>query len=164
MADDGYVREVYEASYRRLVAQAYAVAGDRVEAEDAVQEAFARAVAAGDRFRRVDNPEAWLRTVALNVLRRRWRRASLFRALTPRLATPADVPGISEDHVAVVQGLRSLPFQQRETLALFYLGDLSVQEIAATLGIAEGTVKSRLTRGRTALAAVMKTTLEAERG
>ena len=164
MADDGYVREVYEASYRRLLAQAYAVAGDRVEAEDAVQEAFARAVAAGDRFRRVDNPEAWLRTVALNVLRRRWRRASLFRALSPRLATPADVPGISEDHVAVVEGLRSLPFQQRETLALFYLGDLSVQEVAATLGVAEGTVKSRLTRGRTALAAVMETTLEAERG
>jgi RNA polymerase sigma-70 factor (ECF subfamily) len=146
------------------VAQAYAVTGDRVEAEDAVQEAFARAVAAGDRFRRVDNPEAWLRTVALNVLRRRWRRASLFRSLTPRLATPADVPGISEDHVAVVEGLRSLPFQQRETLALFYLGDLSVQEIAATLGVADGTVKSRLTRGRTALAAVMETTLEAERG
>ena len=164
MTDDGYVREVYEASYRRLVAQAYAVAGDRVEAEDAVQEAFARAVAAGDRFRRVDNPEAWLRTVALNVLRRRWRRASLFRALTPRLATPTDVPGISEDHVAVVEGLRSLPFPQRETLALFYLGDLSVQEIAATLGVADGTVKSRLTRGRTALAAVMETTLEAERG
>jgi len=164
VADDGYVREVYETSYRRLVAQAYAVAGDRVEAEDAVQEAFARAVAAGDRFRRLDNPEAWLRTVALNVLRRRWRRASLFRALTPRLATPADVPGISEDHVAVVQGLRSLPFQQRETLALFYLGDLSVQEIAATLGVADGTVKSRLTRGRAALAAVLETTLEAERG
>ena len=164
MADDGYVREVYETSYRRLVAQAYAVAGDRVEAEDAVQEAFARAVAAGDRFRRLDNPEAWLRTVALNVLRRRWRRASLFRALTPRLATPADVPGISEDHVAVVEGLRSLPFQQRETLALFYLGDLSVQEIAATLGVADGTVKSRLTRGRAALAAVLETTLEAERG
>ena len=164
MPDDGYVREIYEASYRRLVAQAYAVTGDRVEAEDAVQEAFARAVAAGDRFRRVDNPEAWLRTVALNVLRRRWRRASLFRSLTPLLATPADVPGISEDHVAVVEGLRSLPFQQRETLALFYLGDLSVQEIAATLGVADGTVKSRLTRGRTALAAVMETTLEAERG
>ena len=109
---------MYEASYRRLVAQAYAVAADRVEAEDAVQEAFARAVAAGDRFRRLDNPEAWLRTVALNVLRRRWRRASMFRALSPRLAAPADVPGISEDHVVVVEALRSLSFQQRETLAL----------------------------------------------
>lgn len=164
MADSAHVREVYEASYRRLVAQAYAVAGDRVEAEDAVQEAFARAVAAGERFRRVDNPEAWLRTVALNVLRRRWRRAQMFRGLSPRLATPSDVPGISEDHVAVIEALRALPFQQRETVALFYLGDLSVQEIAATLGIAEGTVKSRLSRGRTALAGLLETALEAGSG
>ena len=164
MADSSYVREVYEASYRRLVAQAYAVAGDRVEAEDAVQEAFARAVAAGQRFRNVDNPEAWLRTVALNVLRRRWRRAQMFRVLSPRLATPSDVPGISEDHLAVVQALRAVPFQQRETLALFYLGDLSVREIASTLGIADGTVKSRLARGRTALAELLHTTVEADRG
>jgi RNA polymerase sigma factor (sigma-70 family) len=164
VADSAYVREIYEASYRRLVAQAYAVAGDRVEAEDAVQEAFARAVAAGTRFRRVDNPEAWLRTVALNVIRRRWRRARLFSSLSPRLATPADVPGISEDHVAVVHALRSLPFQQRETIALFYLADLTVQEIAATLDVADGTVKSRLTRGRTALAGLLRTTVEADRG
>ena len=88
----------------------------------------------------------------------------MFRSLSPRLATASDVPGISEDHVAVVAALRSLPFQQRETLALFYLGDLSVQEIAATLGVADGTVKSRLTRRRTALAALLETTLEAERG
>ena len=162
--EDDHVREIYEASYRRLVAQAYAVAGDRVEAEDAVQEAFARAVAAGHRFRRVDNPEAWLRTVALNVLRRRWRRARMFRTLSPKLATPADVPGISEDHVAVVEALRGLPFQQRETLALFYLGDQSVQEIAVILRVAEGTVKSRLTRGRAALAVQMQSPVEADRG
>ena len=164
MADSAYVREVYEASYRRLVAQAYAVAGDRVEAEDAVQESFARAVAAGERFKRVDNPEAWLRTVALNVLRRRWRRAQMFRVLTPRIATPADVPGISEDHVAVIEALRALPFQQRETVALFYLGDLTVQEIATALNVAEGTVKSRLGRGRSALAGLLQTTLEADHG
>jgi RNA polymerase sigma-70 factor (ECF subfamily) len=53
VAESAYVREIYEASYRRLVAQAYAVAGDRVEAEDAVQEAFARAVAAGGRCARL---------------------------------------------------------------------------------------------------------------
>jgi RNA polymerase sigma-70 factor (ECF subfamily) len=164
VADSGYVREVYEASYRRLVAQAYAVAGDRVEAEDAVQESFARAVAAGDRFRRLDNPEAWLRTVALNVLRRRWRRAQMFRVLTPKLATPTDVPGISEDHVAVIEALRALPFQQRETVSLYYLADLSVHEIADTLGVADGTVKSRLNRGRAALAGLLQPTLEADHG
>jgi RNA polymerase sigma factor (sigma-70 family) len=164
VADSAHVREIYEASYRRLVTQTYAVAGDRVEAEDAVQEAFARAVAAGGRFRHVDNPEAWLRTVALNVIRRRWRRARLFSSLSPRLVTPSDVPGISEDHVAVVDALRALPFQQRETVALFYLGDLSIQEIAATLTVAEGTVKSRLMRGRAALAGLLQTTVEADRG
>ena len=164
MAGSNEVREIYEASYRRLVAQAYAVSGDRVEAEDAVQEAFARAVAAGDRFGRLDNPEAWLRTVALNVVRRRWRRARLFSAVSPKVAAPSDVPGVSEDHVAVVEALRALPFQQRETVALFYLGDLSVLEIAATLKVPEGTVKSRLTRGRTALAGLLRTTVEAEHG
>ena len=113
---------------------------------------------------RVDNPEAWLRTVALNVVRRPWRRARMFSVLAPRLATPADVPGVSEDHVAVVDALRTLPYQQRETLTLFYLGDLSVQEIATTLGVADGTVKSRLNRGRAALTALLRTTVEADRG
>lgn len=164
MAEAVDVREIYEASYRRLVAQAYVLAGDRVEAEDAVQEAFARALAAGDRFRRVDNPEAWLRTVALNVLRRRWRRARLFASVSPRVATPADVPGVSEDHLALVEALRSLPFQQRETVVLFYVADLSVREVAATLKVAEGTVKSRLTRARDALADLLDASMEADHG
>jgi RNA polymerase sigma-70 factor (sigma-E family) len=164
MADDGYVEQVYEASYRRLVAQAYGVAGDRVEAEDAVQEAFARAVLSGDRFRRLDNPEAWLRTVALNVLRRRWRRALLFRTVTPRIATPNEAPGISEDHVALVEALGRLPFAQRETVVLHYLADLSVHDVATTLGVSEGTVKSRLNRGRAALADLVDTPMEADHG
>ena len=66
--------------------------------------------------------------------------------------------------MAVIEALRALPFQQRETVSLFYLGDLSVQEIAATLGVADGTVKSRLNRGRTALAELLQTTVEADRG
>jgi RNA polymerase sigma-70 factor (sigma-E family) len=158
------IQEIYEASYRRLVVQVYAVVGDLVEAEDAVQEAFARAVAAGGRFARVDNPEAWLRTVAVNVTRRRWRRGRLFTGLAPRLATPASTPAASEEHLEVVQALRKLPLSQRETLAMFYLADLSVDEIATTLGVAPGTVKSRLNRGRAALAALLAPGLEADRG
>lgn len=153
VTEGAYVREIYEASYRRLVTQMYGIVGDQAEAEDAVQEAFARAVAAGGRFRHVDNPEAWLRTVAVNVLRRRWRRSRMFAVLSPRLATaPATGPEATEDHLVVLSALQSLPLAQREAVALFYLGDLSVAEIAATLGVPDGTVKSRLTRGRAALA------------
>ena len=65
---------VYDASYRRLVGQLYGVRGDLAEAEDVVQEAFERAVAQGRRFDRLDNPEAWLRTVAVNLARTRHRR------------------------------------------------------------------------------------------
>ena len=60
---------IYDSSYRRLVAQLYALSGSQQEAEDAVQEAFVRAIAQGDRWPGVEKPEAWLRTVALNHLR-----------------------------------------------------------------------------------------------
>lgn len=160
MADQAYIREIYEGSYRRLVTQMYGITGDRQEAEDAVQEAFARAVAAGGRFRRIDNPEAWLRTVAVNVVRRRWRRARMFGSLAPRLVTASSTPGISDDHVAVIEALRAMPASHREVLALFYLGDLTVQQVAESLGIPEGTVKSRLSRGREMLSPHLVVTTE----
>lgn len=145
------VGEVFRASYRRLVTQLYAVTGNRVEAEDAVQEAFARAVASGERWREVLNPEAWLRTVALNVVRTRARRSRLFAVLTPRIAAPVDVRGVSEDHLAIVSAMRRLTPRQREVVALHYFADLSVAEVAVELGVPEGTVKTRLKRAREAL-------------
>lgn len=151
VSDERYVREVFEASYRRLMSQLYAVTGDAAEAEDAVCEAFARACAAGARFRGLDNPEAWLRTVAVNIVRTRWRRARLFRQRAGKLAPPTALPGISEDHVAVMAALRRLPHGQREVVALHYFGDLAVADVADTLGLPVGTVKSRLKRARDAL-------------
>ena len=162
--DDDAIRAVYDISYRRLVTQMVALCGNRAEAEDVVQETFLTALTHRRDFTQAASKEAWLRTVALNVIRRRWRRARMFRLLSPKLATPADVPGISEDHLAVVEAMRAVPLQQRETLALFYLAGLSVQEIAATLKVADGTVKSRLNRGRTALAEQLRSTVEADRG
>ena len=146
------LREVFEVSYRKLVVQLYGVIGDIAEAEDVVQEAFVRAAAAGGRFRRVDNPEAWLRTVAINVHHSRWRKLRNFSRIRDRLAQPTDVPG-PDDRLHVIAALRRLPEPQRAVLALHHLADLPVGEIALTLGIPEGTVKSRLKRGRDALAA-----------
>jgi len=145
------LREVFEGSYRRLVVQLYAVTGDSAEAEDLVQEAFVRAAAAGRRFLQVENHEAWLRTAAINLHRNRWRKMRNLSKIRYRLERPTDLPGL-EEHVAVIAALRALPAHQREALALYYLADLPVAEVADTLGCAVGTVKSRLMRGREALA------------
>lgn len=148
------LREVFDLSYRRLVVQLYAVVGDAVEAEDLVQEAFVKASASGARFLRVENPEAWLRRTAINLHRNRWRKVRNFSRIRSQLETPRDLPGLDE-HLVVVDGLRRLPEAQREVLALHYLADLPVLEIATALGVPEGTVKSRLMRGREALAALL---------
>jgi len=147
--------EVFTMSYRRLAMQLYGVVGNLAEAEDLVQEAFVRAAAAGTRFQRVDNPEAWLRRTAINLHRKRWRKMRNFGRIRPRLEIPpADLPGLDE-HLAVIEALRRLPEAQREAVALHHLADLPVMEIADLLGVPEGTVKSRLMRGREALAALL---------
>lgn len=106
------LKDVYEASYGRLVLQVFALCGDAADAEDAVQEAFVKAIGQGRAFDRVLNPEAWLRTAALDP-------------------------------------------DQRHVMVLHYLADLGVAEIARELGVPEGTVKSRLFRGRERLAPML---------
>ncbi|GAA1698228.1 SigE family RNA polymerase sigma factor [Kribbella yunnanensis] len=157
------LREVYDGCYRRLVGQLYGLCGSLSEAEDAVQEAFVRAIEKPQRFAHVDNPEAWLRMVALNVARSRFRRNSTFHRIISRTGPPPDsVPGLTPDHVALVDALRRLPWDQREAITLHHIVDLSVREIAAQLGIPEGTVKARLTRGRARLAPLLSTFAEEE--
>jgi RNA polymerase sigma-70 factor (sigma-E family) len=151
------LREVHDGCYRRLVAQLYTLCGNLAEAEDAVQEAFVRAVEKPRRFAQVENPEAWLRTVAMNVARSRFRRTMVFHGLISRAGPPPDVvQGLSPDHVALVDALRQLPWEQREAITLHYIVDLPVREIAVQLGIPEGTVKARLSRGRARLAPLVR--------
>ena len=163
MASSEQVQQVYAASYRRLVAQLTGVTGDPVEAEDVVMEAFARAVNRPRTFASVENPEAWLRTVAVNLARSRWRRLVRLRELTPQLVTRSTYDDLPADRVALLAALRTLPAAQREAIALHHLADLPVHEVAATLGLPVGTVKARLARGRARLAELLATTQEEER-
>ena len=87
--DGATLREVYAVGYRRLVVQLYGVTGNLAEAEDLVQGAFVRAAAAERRFRRADDPEAWLRTTALKAHRRR---TSPSRPWARERALPGVVP------------------------------------------------------------------------
>lgn len=149
------VREAYRVYYHRLVGQLFGLIGDVAEAEDAVQEAFARVLVKPGSFMAADDPERWLRVVALNVARTRYRRRWLFDKLVRagRVdVAPAAVPGLSTERVELLAALRRLAPPTREAVVLHYLSDLPVMEVAATLGVPVGTVKARLARGRTALA------------
>ena len=153
------VRQAYQAYYQRLVAAMYGLTGDFSEAQDLVQEAYARALARPHTFLDVADPEAWLRTVAVNLARTKWRRRRLFDTLvrTGRVArTPESVPGVDPNRVALVAALQQLSRVTRETIVLHHLADMSVYEVAEQLGVPVGTVKARLSRGRTMLAALLR--------
>lgn len=148
--------ELYEASHRRLTAQVYAMTGSWDEAQECVQEAFERAWARREQLRRAEHPEAWIRTTAHRLAISRWRRVVRSRRpADPALARPVVTASPDADHVTLVDALRQLPDAQRRALVLHYVADLSVRDVAAELGVAEGTVKARLSRGRAALAVLL---------
>ena len=154
MDPDINLRDLYAASAGRLVAQVYGMTGDFAESQDAVQEAFARALNRPAGLGDVDNPEAWLFRVASNVARSRHRRRVVFDRMvrSGRLREVADTPALSPDHVALVAALQQLPRATREAVVLHHLADRPVTEVADILGISVASVKTRLLRGRRALA------------
>src|SRR6266508_241360 len=151
MADHDF-DDFYASNYGRFVVQLYAVTGSLPDAEDAVQEAFARASVHWGRVRAYEMPEAWVRRVALNVAFTGLRRARRVVEVLTRAEPPpaAPLPGAS---VELVEALGRLPLHFRQVLVLHYLADLPVERVAGELGIAVGTAKSRLARARDALAA-----------
>ncbi|MFC7481313.1 RNA polymerase sigma factor [Luedemannella flava] len=102
----------------------------------------------------MENPEAWLRTVAINVVRRRYRRRRLLDTILlrdrPVAAMVAEAP--EPDRADLKKALAQLPRAYREVVVLHYLADLPVEAVSQLLGIPTGTVKSRLSRARGALA------------
>lgn len=147
--------QIYAGSYTRLVRQLYAVTQDVTEAQDCVQDAFVRALTRPGQLSAVDNPEAWLLTVALNRARTRWRRTRHLDRLLRRADRPVLPGDLGPEHVALVAALRQLPRVQREAVALHHLADLPVQEVALVTGVPTGTVKARLARGRRRLAELL---------
>ena len=154
----------YAATSRGVLAQLYGLTGDWAEAQDCLQEAYARAWQRWGSVRTMDLPVAWVRVVAFRLARSRWRRAQQALTLHRRDARPEALAGPSPDAVALAGALGRLPEAQRQAIVLHHLGDLSVAEIARETGAPEGTVKARLARGRAALAELLRDDLEASRG
>jgi RNA polymerase sigma-70 factor, ECF subfamily len=144
--------EGFEEFYTATVGRLFPVTGDLHETEEIVQEAYARASVHWARLRDYDVPEAWVRRVAMNLAADRGRRLQRQARALLRAGPPPVVPPVSVEALALAEALRTLPMHQRQAIVLHHLADLSVEEVAATLGARAGTIKSWLARGRRTLA------------
>jgi len=145
--------EFYTDRFPALAAQIAVYLGDRAEAEDVAQEAFCRAWRHWSAISA--DPVPWVHTVAYRLATSRWRRLKV--ALAHRIRTrPQDVPPPDAARLDLMNALAGLPDAQRRAIVLHYLADLSVEQIAAREGVAAGTVKSWLHRGRARLATVLE--------
>lgn len=153
------VEELFRREYPGMVGMASLLLGGRAAAEDAVQEAFVRMLV---RWPNVadERAGAYLRATVLNVARGRLRRDRVagrehrLLRLVPRDTEDAAVAG--DEHRRMMGALAKLPRRQRECAVLRYYLDYSEAEIAAALGVATGSVKSHLSRARSALGTVLE--------
>jgi RNA polymerase sigma-70 factor (ECF subfamily) len=155
VAQAQHLRDLYAASYSRLVGTVGAVCGDRHDAEEAVQEAFVRLMGCWDKVSRYEDPEAWVRKVALRQVSNRRRKALNGLRAALRHGPPPHVGEPTPACIDAERALAGLPEQQRAVIVLHRLG-LDADAMADALGVPVGTVKSRLARGRAALAPLLR--------
>jgi RNA polymerase sigma-70 factor (ECF subfamily) len=147
-----------------LVAFAWTLIGDVGVAEDVAQDALQATWQAWDRGRGLHHPEAWARRVVANRATDRVRRAGRERRALGLVGAQPDptVELPTTDH-GFWDAVRSLPARQAQAIALHYLEDRPIAEIAQILGCAPATVKVHLHRGRQALADTLALATEEER-
>ena len=155
---DEALEQLYAAHWRQLVRLSVLLVRDQGLAEEIVQDAFVAVHGRWSRLRDPDHALAYLRQAVVN----RSRSALRHRAVVNRHAASVravDTPDPTPDtdrREAVLDALRALPDRQREVLALRYYLELSEAEIADTLGISRGAVKSHAARGAAALRALLQ--------
>jgi RNA polymerase sigma-70 factor (ECF subfamily) len=144
----------YREHYRLVVGLVYTLTGSRAGSEDIAQEAFLRAHRDWTKVETLEHPGAWVRVVALNLARSGLRRLAAEARAATRIGSRASTPfpELEPHNERFWRMVRSLPQRQREVVALHYLEDLSVIEVARLLSVAESTVKNSLAQARTTLA------------
>lgn len=144
----------FRAEHQRLAALATVLCGDREAGRDIAQEALTRTYREWDRVSRLERPGAWSRRVVVNLshdhrrhLAVRRRRVSVLATRTAGDGTADEAPLDAETWAAVAM----LPERQRTVVALFYIGDRSISDVAEAMGVREGTVKTTLHKARNQL-------------
>jgi RNA polymerase sigma-70 factor, ECF subfamily len=147
--------QLYQAEHDKVFRATWAFCGDRAVAEDATQEAFARALERWPRLREQPWVTGWVTSTALNAARRLQRRRRWpHRAERAPVEAAAGVDAAGA--VELWQVVRALPRRQREAVTLHYLADLPVAEVGRLMGCREGTVKAHLAHARKALRAQLE--------
>jgi RNA polymerase sigma-70 factor, ECF subfamily len=148
--EDRTFESFYQSEYSAVLALARVLTGDQAWAEDVTHDTF---IAAYESWSDLDNPVAWVRRVVSNKARSAWRRTYAERRAIQRLSVDLvighDISPQTEDFWALV---RKLPRNQARAIALFYLEDRPMSEIAQVIGCEESTARVHLTRGRRKLA------------
>lgn len=141
---------------QRLLGALTLITGSRAAAEDALQDALAKAW--NRRDQPIDTLAAWLTVVATNHARTARRRSAAEDRALDRLGRRAALQSSDPQPLddALVAALRTLPLRQRQVAVLHYVLDQSVADAAAALGVGEGTVKTLLSRARERLAATLE--------
>jgi RNA polymerase sigma-70 factor (ECF subfamily) len=150
--------------YRRVYSVVYRMLGNREEAEDVTQETFLRVYSRLDTFRHGASFAAWVRRIASNLCidhlrRRREQNVSLDQQLESGVEQADESAGsrpdekleMAEDTRRVLEAMEELPPKQRAVLVLRHVEGLKIDEIAETLKMPQGTVKTMLFRGRQAV-------------
>ena len=139
--------DLYKREFAGVLALAYVLSGSRSAAEELAQDAFLAAHRRWDTISAYDNPSAWVRRVCVNrstsLMRRRTNEAKALARLAGRRRLPDELPSDADEFWRAV---RRLPRRQAQAVALHYVDDLSIADIAAVLNCAEGTVKAHLHR------------------
>ena len=154
---DEAVEELYLAHWDQLVRLSVMLVHDQGAAEEIVQDAFVAVHQRWDRLTDHDRALAYLRQAVVNRSRSALRHRGVVQRYLAKQSAPATMPGADSPVMRdsrrdlVLDALRQLPRRQREVLALRYYLDLSEAEIAETLGISKGAVKSHASRGSAAL-------------
>jgi RNA polymerase sigma-70 factor (ECF subfamily) len=151
------VTEPFETFYLRelssLVSLARALTGSAATAEDIAQEAMVAAYRRWDYVARLDLPAAWVRRVCANMATSQLRRRTTEARALLRLSRTREIPLELETSDAEFWAeVRRLPRRQAQSIALHYLYDMSVIDIAQTLDCSQSSVKAHLVRGRATLA------------
>ncbi len=143
----------------RIFALTTRMMGDRADALEAAQDTFIRLFGAASSFRGDSAFSTWLYRIGINVCRDMLRKRSRLPIPTEELVEPDPSRDLEEQSVArmdLASALAALPDDYREAVCLHDLGGVPYEDIAQATGVAVGTVKSRISRGRRKLAALLE--------